>query len=93
MKFSFFLTVFLPLALIPNNRFVMHDIFLDGNTFTDSHNVNRNNWVSDFAAGLGISYGKVMISLTQMPRTREFKEQMDNHSFGSITLLFSTHIL
>lgn len=75
-----------------NNRFVMRDIFLDGNTLSHSHSVERRDWVSDFGAGVGIGYGKVMVTLTQVLRTKEFSGQKANHSFGSITVSFAADI-
>ena len=72
-----------------NNRFVMRDIFLDGNTFAHSHSVDRKDWVSDLGAGICIGYKMVTLTFSQILRTEEFHGQDGNHSFGSVTLSFS----
>jgi hypothetical protein len=66
----------------------MRDIFLDGNTFTDSHSVDKKAWVADLAAGVTLSYGNLMLTYSHVTRTREFEGQDDPHNFGSMTLSF-----
>jgi hypothetical protein len=72
-----------------NGRAIAHDIFLDGNTFTDSHSVDKESFVADLAAGLAINYKKVIVTWTQVMRTEEFRGQDGKHSFGSIALSYS----
>jgi hypothetical protein len=67
----------------------MRDIFLDGNTFRDSHDVDRNLLVGDLLAGVTLGYGGLKLSLAQVLRTREFKGQTRDHRFGSITLSYA----
>ncbi|MBN2332799.1 MAG: lipid A deacylase LpxR family protein [Deltaproteobacteria bacterium] len=69
-----------------DSRLVFRDIFLDGNTFTDSHSVDKEPLVADLAAGVACSYGRFMLTFTQVLRTKEFKKQTDSHSFGAISL-------
>jgi len=69
-----------------DGRWVVRDIFLDGNTFTDSHSVDKRPWVADFAVGLALNYNRFMLTLTQVLRTRRFEGQPDNHSFGAVSL-------
>ena len=69
-----------------DGRWVARDIFLDGNTFTDSHSVDKKPWVADFAIGLAFNYNRFMITLTQVLRTRRFESQPDSHSFGAISI-------
>ncbi len=71
-----------------NGRAVLHDIFLDGNTFRDSHSVEKKNFYADLAGGITISYRKMMLTWTQILRTREFKNQKNDHSFGALSLTF-----
>jgi hypothetical protein len=71
-----------------NGRYVLHDIFLDGNTFTDSHSIDKKAFVADIGAGLSVSYHNLMLTYTSVTRTREFKGQDQNHDFGSLTLSF-----
>ena len=72
-----------------NNKLSFRDIFLDGNTFTSSHFVAKELFVSDIAAGLSLGYKNFMLTLTQVNRSKEFENQNGNHSFGSLTLSFS----
>ncbi len=72
-----------------SGRVVLRDIFLDGNTFTDSHSVDKKYFVADVAAGVSLVIHHVKLSYAQVLRTKEFKGQPDNHSFGSITISFS----
>lgn len=72
-----------------NGRLVVHDIFLDGNTFADSHSIDKKPFVADYAAGLAMQYRNFMVTWTQVKRTKEFKDQDDDHDFGAIALSFS----
>lgn len=72
-----------------NGRAVGRDVFLDGNTFTESHRVDKNYFVADLAGGLAVSYHRIIITWTEVLRTREFKGQERSHSFGSIALSYS----
>lgn len=71
-----------------NGKYVLHDIFLDGNTFTDSHSIDKKDFVADLAAGVTVSHGNLMLTYTNVTRTREFVGQKHNHNFGSLTLTF-----
>ena len=71
-----------------DGRYVMRDIFLDGNTFTDSHSVDKKAWVADLAAGVTLSHGNLMLTYSHVTRTSEFAGQDDAHNFGSMTLSF-----
>jgi len=70
-------------------RAVARDIFLDGNTFSDSHSVDKNYLVADVAGGLAVSYRSVIVTWTQVRRSKEFKEQENSHSFGAIAISYS----
>lgn len=72
-----------------NGRAVARDIFLDGNTFTDSHSVEKKPLVADIAAGAALHWGRAILTFTQVMRTEEFKGQDDDHSFGALALSFS----
>jgi hypothetical protein len=71
-----------------NGKYVLQDIFLDGNTFTDSHSIDKEDWVADFAAGISLSYRNMMLTFTHVTRTKEFVGQDSSHNFGSLTLSF-----
>lgn len=70
-------------------RAVAHDIFLDGNTFEDSHSVDKKPLVADAAIGISTVFRGVKISFAQVFRSREFEQQDDTHSYGSLSLSFS----
>ncbi|MDA1101962.1 MAG: lipid A deacylase LpxR family protein [Proteobacteria bacterium] len=67
-------------------RYVAHNIFLDGNTWQDSHSVDREPWVADLSFGLAFEYRRFKIAYTEVLRTREFDGQDDNARFGSVSL-------
>jgi hypothetical protein len=55
-----------------NGKYVLRDIFLDG----------------DLAGGLTFAYKNLMLTYTHISRTREFVGQEKSHDFGSMTLSF-----
>ncbi len=69
-------------------RAVARNIFLDGNTFTSSHSIDKKTFVGDLQAGLAVTVGDVRVSYTFVFRTREFKEQKTADGFGSINLSY-----
>lgn len=84
--------------LVPENKFswylfgglegraIARNIFLDGNTFTDSHSVDKKPLVGDATAGLALTYGRVRLSYALIYRTKEFDEQDKGDIFGTMTL-------
>lgn len=69
-----------------NVRAVAHNIFLDGNTFRDSPNVERNPLVAEGQVGGALFLSNVRIAYTHIVRTREFAGQRDPDSFGGLSL-------
>lgn len=69
-----------------DGRAVARDIFLDGNTWKESHRVDRKRFVADMAAGLSILYKHVKLTYAHVYRTKEFDGQDKAQSFGSVTL-------
>lgn len=67
-------------------QLVAHNIFLDGNTFRDSHSVDREVAVGDFQAGLALIYDSWRLSYTHVVRSPEFDEQEEWDQFGALTL-------
>ena len=67
-------------------RAVFHNIFLDGNTFSDSHSVDRNVFVGDLLGGAALVYDKYRLAFTQIYRTREFETQKSADIFGALSL-------
>jgi hypothetical protein len=67
-------------------RAVAHDIFLDGNTFSDSHSVDKKRFVGDLATGIAWQWQGGKITYARYVRSKEFVTQENAHVFGSITL-------
>lgn len=67
-------------------RYMAHNLLLDGNTFEDSHSVDRREWVGDLQAGFVVTWDDWQLAYTTVWRTREFEEQHSGDQFGSITL-------
>ena len=67
-------------------RAVAQDITLDGNTWKDSHSVDRRPVVADLSLGIAFTRGPWKIAGSHVRRTREFKGQVERPVFGSISL-------
>jgi len=70
-------------------RLVARNIFLDGNTFQDSHSVDKRTFVYDAQAGIVVSYDYFRLSYTQVYRSSEIQNQERGDRFGSIALSFA----
>jgi len=62
------------------------NIFLDGNTFTDSHSVDKKYFVGDFHAGFVLVIYRARLAFSQVFRSSEFNGQKELSEFGSINL-------
>lgn len=69
-----------------SGRAVLRNIFLDGNTFADSHSVDKRPFVGDFLAGFAIVYRDVRVAFTHVMRTHEFEGQDENDRFGALVV-------
>jgi lipid A 3-O-deacylase len=69
-----------------DGRAVARNIFLDGNTYTDSHSVDSNPLVADLSAGVAMNYKNTKISYALVYRTKEFKGQEEGQTFGTVSL-------
>ncbi len=67
-------------------RAVARNIFLDGNTFADSHSVDKKPLVGDLQAGFAILFPRFRITYTHVIRTREFDGQPEGDRFGAISI-------
>jgi hypothetical protein len=67
-------------------RAVARNIFLDGNTFTDSHSVDTKPLVGDFQAGAAIRWRHARLSFTNVFRSKEFDGQQEPSEYGAINL-------
>lgn len=68
------------------SRVVARDIFLDGNTFRDSHSVDRETLLGDMQFGVVYLFDDMRISYSNMLRTREFSTQHKNTHYGAINI-------
>ena len=67
-------------------RLVAQDIFLDGNTFSDSHSVEKEPLVADLALGVSFVYDSFKLSFARIIRSKEFKSQQESHNYGSLSI-------
>ena len=71
-----------------DGRAVLQNIFLEGNTFTDSHEVDKKPFVADIMAVASLKIKNFRLSYTHVFRTKEFDEQEEDQIFGSISLAY-----
>ena len=69
-------------------RFVLHNIFLDGNTFGDSHRVDKEMLVGDLSVGVALAAAGVRLAFTHTLRSPEFAGQRRPDHFGSLLLAY-----
>ena len=68
-----------------DGRAVARNIFLDGNTFGDSHSVGHNPFVADLSVGVAINITNTKIAYALVYRTKEFSAQQDAQIFGTVS--------
>jgi hypothetical protein len=68
------------------DRFVIRNIFLDGNTWVSSHSVHKEPLVGSLKAGITVVLKCVELTASQSYLTREFRKQQQSDSFGSATV-------
>jgi hypothetical protein len=61
------------------------NIFLDGNTWKDSHSVDKREASIDFFGGLAVRFGRFQCNYTQVYRSKEFYGQDKRDVFGSLS--------
>lgn len=69
-------------------RFVLRNLFIEGNTFEGVKGVDPRRFVADFQAGAAIQVGSVELAYTHVLRTSEYEGQGGNSDFGSLNLRF-----
>ena len=67
-------------------RGVVHNIFLDGNTFQRSHAVAKEDFVADLNWGIAARLDSIRLTWRQVRRSPEFIFQRDPEVFGAVTL-------
>jgi hypothetical protein len=68
---------------------VGHDIFLDGNTFENSHSVEKEKLVADLSAGFALNFDRYKFTYRHVYRTRQFTGQIQDQIIGSLSLTVS----
>jgi hypothetical protein len=68
---------------------VARNILLDGNTFRDSHSVDKNHFVACFVGGLGIIADRFKITYSHVYQTKEFKTQEKDQQYGAISISYT----
>jgi lipid A 3-O-deacylase len=68
---------------------VARDIFLDGNTFTDSHSVHKKPFVYRYFGGLGVLIHHVKITAASVWASKNFYTQKRIEKYGSLTVSYS----
>jgi hypothetical protein len=69
-------------------RVVGRNIFLDGNTFQNSHSVDKKMVVGDIQAGISLLWRNTRITFTSVYRSKEFENQNEADRFGAISISF-----
>ena len=77
------------LFLAVDGNAVARNILLDGNTFRDSHSVDKKPFVADLIGGIGMIIHRFKITYAYVHRTKEFDTQKDEQDFGAISVSFT----
>lgn len=72
-----------------DSQYVVRNMFLDGNLWTESHSVEKNVFVWNAVAGAGISFKGFQLRAAYAYWTKKFILEESNHLYGTIQLGFS----
>jgi len=72
-----------------DGKAVLRNIFLDGNTFQDSHRVDKRPFTLDILLGMGLRVGRFNFSYAYVYWTKKFKTETKRQVFGSLNLSYS----
>jgi hypothetical protein len=72
-----------------NGRWVLHDITLDGNTFTNSHSVDKEPLVGLTSLGIAMMIYRWKLSFSRQFVTDEFKGQDDSKGYGTVSISYT----
>lgn len=67
---------------------VLRNIFLDGNTFQESHRVDKYPFVGDVVLGFVVNQKRFRFAYAYVFRTKQFKTQTKPHIFGAINISY-----
>jgi len=66
---------------------VARDIFLDGNTFSSSHSVEKENYIYYYGLGFTVRYKSFVFDFLEVHNSERFKKENKGHGVG--TMVFS----
>jgi len=69
-----------------DGRAILRDIYLDGNTFRDSHSVDKKPFVADLIAGISGHYAGFKLTYSYIQRSKQFETQDRSQEFSSLSL-------
>lgn len=69
-----------------DGRAVGRNVFVDGNTFGDSHSVGHRLFVADLSAGIAMNYKNTKIAYAFVYRSKEFDQQVEAQVFGTVSV-------
>lgn len=72
-----------------DNRYVLRNITLDGNTWKDSQSIDKESYVRDFEYGGSLRMFFLSLTYGQNARTKEFVGQPHPESFATAVITFS----
>ncbi len=64
--------------------FIVRDIFLDGNTFEDSHSVSKKHIVGYLSYGFGLIYKKFTLDFLERLSSKKFDQGISDHKIYSL---------
>ncbi|MFO7885253.1 MAG: lipid A deacylase LpxR family protein [Desulfobacteraceae bacterium] len=70
-------------------KWMIRDIFLDGNSFRSSHSVDKKKLVSVFSGGVELTWSRITTALSYVHRTKSFNRQDEPQKFITINLSFN----
>ena len=73
-----------------NGRWVMHNMFLDGNNYRNSHDavtVDKEPLVGEFRNGAAVGYGDIELRFTDFYRTKEYTTQDESTWNSALSLV------
>lgn len=76
-------------AFCADGKAVVRNILFDGNTFRDSHSVDKEPFVADIIGVIGLIIHRIKITYALVYRTKEFETQREAQRFGAIAVSFT----
>ena len=68
---------------------VLHDIFLDGNTWKDSPSVDKKTFLAEVGWGITVYYRMIKLTYSHIYRTETFEEQDSGQTYGALNMTLS----